>query len=673
MNRIPAGILGLALAFWGWQSGLMALSFPLIVLALAPQVVRRRFDFTPQEFHRAVEVCWVLLVGALLMVYGREAVGNMFRSVARWLPMILFPALMAQVWSDRGLVPVSALIPIPTWRRQVDPRTVFDIVPVMLAACLLAASVTGGAKDWFYPGLVILGGAALWSGRPRAAELWASVVVLSLAVVGGWFAAGGIGWVQQWTEARILTMVSRWRGDEWSSRSFKTAIGRTGKVGGSSRVVLRLNPLGDAPLPPLLRVTVFTTWRGDGTWMVSRGEPEKLEGVADEWRLDKRQGRDAAAYVEWVPELTSRFLPLPTATRLIAELSAERVERTRWGAVRAEVRGGMVTYRADYGPQVDWELSPVDEDRRGFSDAELPGLKKFATEADLYGQEPAVQVQRIRDYFQRHFRYTTDLVNRPSAGVESLTAIGQFLNVNRAGHCEYFATSAALLLRHLGVPARFATGYLVPTSQRRGGGCTLREKQAHAWVLVWLDGAWRDFDPTPMALFDEEGGTTSSWDRLRQGWNDLQFTLARWWWLGEKRILRQAYWLVVPLVALLLWRLRRVREAQGPGRGMAAELPREVWPGTDSEWFEVAAWLERAGWMRYPGESSEAWWLRLREAGWESERVALASGTFALHQRLRFDPRGLGGEEREQLRFFAATLLSKPPIGPAINDGATRA
>jgi transglutaminase-like putative cysteine protease len=76
---------------------------------------------------------------------------------------------------------------------------------------------------------------------------------------------------------------------------------------------------------------------------------------------------------------------------------------------------------------------------------------------------------------------------------------------SREGFCQQYATTMVMLLRQLGVPARFVTGYLPGVSIREGeyevgGGA------AHAWVEVWFDGfGWLRFDPTPGAA--SEGST----------------------------------------------------------------------------------------------------------------------------------------------------------------------
>jgi hypothetical protein len=214
---------------------MLALAFPLAVLAVGPQYLRRRFDFATTEFHRAFDVCWVLFLGGLLLVYGRESMGNVLRTFARWLPAVFAPALLAQVWSARSQVPLSAVLPLPWWRRQVDPASWFDGVPPFLVLSLLSASVVGGNRGWFYAGLLAVAGVALWTSRPSSGPRAAALALLAVSATAGWYVADGIGEVQQQVETRFLTWVTRFRRDEGANRLARTAIGRTGDVGGSSR------------------------------------------------------------------------------------------------------------------------------------------------------------------------------------------------------------------------------------------------------------------------------------------------------------------------------------------------------------------------------------------------------------------------------------------------------
>ena len=72
-----------------------------------------------------------------------------------------------------------------------------------------------------------------------------------------------------------------------------------------------------------------------------------------------------------------------------------------------------------------------------------------------------------------------------------------FLFGTDRGYCVHFATAMAVLLRSLGVPARFATGY-TPGERVTEGRVVVRGLDAHAWTEVYFPGVgWIPFDPTP--------------------------------------------------------------------------------------------------------------------------------------------------------------------------------
>lgn len=71
-----------------------------------------------------------------------------------------------------------------------------------------------------------------------------------------------------------------------------------------------------------------------------------------------------------------------------------------------------------------------------------------------------------------------------------------FLNESRQGYCMHFATAGALLLRTMGIPARYVSGYVVDVP--RTGYAVVPDSAAHAWVEVYLDGyGWYPLDFTP--------------------------------------------------------------------------------------------------------------------------------------------------------------------------------
>ncbi len=95
-----------------------------------------------------------------------------------------------------------------------------------------------------------------------------------------------------------------------------------------------------------------------------------------------------------------------------------------------------------------------------------------------------------------------------------------FLLDSRAGHCEYFASALAVLLRVRGIPARLVTGF---HSGELGdpGRIVVRRGHAHAWVEVHTADGWVTVDPTPASALPTPmtDGLVARLDALLTGWH----------------------------------------------------------------------------------------------------------------------------------------------------------
>jgi len=81
---------------------------------------------------------------------------------------------------------------------------------------------------------------------------------------------------------------------------------------------------------------------------------------------------------------------------------------------------------------------------------------------------------------------------------EGQDAVDYFLFEAQSGFCSYYASSMAVLLRTLGIPARVVTGYGAGTYILQQGYFQVPGTSAHAWVEVYFpDFGWIPFEPTP--------------------------------------------------------------------------------------------------------------------------------------------------------------------------------
>ena len=74
-----------------------------------------------------------------------------------------------------------------------------------------------------------------------------------------------------------------------------------------------------------------------------------------------------------------------------------------------------------------------------------------------------------------------------------------FLETAHSGYCIHFATAATLMLRALGVPARFTVGYMITIPPDQVGEVVvITDREAHAWVEVFYDNVgWLPLEVTP--------------------------------------------------------------------------------------------------------------------------------------------------------------------------------
>ena len=129
----------------------------------------------------------------------------------------------------------------------------------------------------------------------------------------------------------------------------------------------------------------------------------------------------------------------------------------------------------------------------------------------------------LRDSGQ--YRYSLDL----SIDDPTIDPIEDFLFNRKAGHCEYFATALALMLRAEKIPARVVTGYKGGVvNPERKEWLEVQQRFAHAWVEVWIEEAgWTTFDATPI---DERSNSIAAMSAKKGSiWTDMQSTLAGLW------------------------------------------------------------------------------------------------------------------------------------------------
>ncbi|MBX3229718.1 MAG: DUF3488 domain-containing protein [Labilithrix sp.] len=134
-----------------------------------------------------------------------------------------------------------------------------------------------------------------------------------------------------------------------------------------------------------------------------------------------------------------------------------------------------------------------------------------------------LKAKAIEEHLKHDFKYQ---LGSPSGGKPQ--PVDHFLFESKRGHCEFFSTAMAIMLREVGIPSRNVTGFVGGTYNRFGQYYAVRQGDAHSWVEAYLDEpvhGWVTFDPTPTSGAQPLQETSGAWVYLR----DLLEALSQRW------------------------------------------------------------------------------------------------------------------------------------------------
>lgn len=372
-----------------------------------------------------------------------------------------------------------------------------------------------------------------------------------------WRAAGGVAAMAALGGLLVFAFFPRWgagvflRGamarEAQSGFSGEVQLGQFGRIKSDATVTARLEIQGEHPTPKRLtwhlRGSSFDVYEG-GRWRHGpRAEATPLEAVGGfsmlapegeplaRRRMDVARPRDRWGYeAVAIPGFAASTQTVrarviledlgvdvlfaasePLGARVIARGPLERRATVRGGKnreLRVDKPPGPIMYEflsrpigpspgeleAVGEPEVPPELRPFLQRSDALSD-DIRNLARSITEGATTRH---AKTQAVLEHLST-FRYTLDL--EPSQRVlEGADPVEGFVFDTQAGHCEYFATAMAVLLREVGVPTRLVNGYYGAHYNEMGEFYAVRQADAHSWVEVHFGPlGWVTFDPTPPA------------------------------------------------------------------------------------------------------------------------------------------------------------------------------
>jgi transglutaminase-like putative cysteine protease len=289
--------------------------------------------------------------------------------------------------------------------------------------------------------------------------------------------------------------------------SENVTLGQIGTLKQDDGVVMRVR-VEDAEPPQGLR------WRGvaldEFTGKGWKKSPEARRSDA----ADQRSGLFQVGTVEALDRLMSQTVFLEPLESTVL-FGASRVVAIQGDLpfVRVDAEGGLQSRRHDYERLIYKAISDTDEppvedlrdDMRPYP-ASFERYLQLPENLDpriVYHSQFVLRNAQARNRYDAAKAIEHDLQTNFAYSLEMKATgpdpLADFLFNVQTGHCEYFSTAMAVMLRTHGVAARVVNGFLPGEYNETAGAYTVRQSDAHSWVEVYFPStrSWVTFDPTP--------------------------------------------------------------------------------------------------------------------------------------------------------------------------------
>ena len=148
----------------------------------------------------------------------------------------------------------------------------------------------------------------------------------------------------------------------------------------------------------------------------------------------------------------------------------------------------------------------------------IPVLDDVVKKADMINEDRTYHgmlysCSQLQKYFAENYKYSL----QPGRTPMGRDVVEYFLTSQDRGYCMHYASASTLLLRYIGIPARYCEGYVITANQLaeaellidengdRKVKVAISDALAHAWVEVYIPGyGWIPYEMTPPSFGEED-------------------------------------------------------------------------------------------------------------------------------------------------------------------------
>jgi hypothetical protein len=299
-------------------------------------------------------------------------------------------------------------------------------------------------------------------------------------------------------------------------------LGRIGQIQESNAVVMHVQIDGDQGGHYELKwrgisLSLFdgTTWSNPHSKFAVVRNPDGSFILPDEQRLQRNQSQSAL-----VRQIHYRVVMEPIGAGVFFVAARPRMLTGNYRMIGMDAGGAVFDLDPEHPVSV-YEASSL---------LTRPDPSVLRASPEKYPPEIEINYLQLPDLDPRIPELARRVTAKPGNSYDKATALEQYLRTNFAytlqqppvppkdplatflferkrGHCEYFASAMAIMLRTLGIPSRIVNGFQAGEFNDLTDQYVVRGRDAHSWVEAYFPGAgWVTFDPTPGGSVGAENG-----------------------------------------------------------------------------------------------------------------------------------------------------------------------
>ena len=525
----PKLLVGTVVLYWGAMVGLPIIALLMAIVLESKNWVSYRWEIGERGYVKAFYVTLFLVAVALLIIRLDDVDITSFSKMIRWSPIFVLPIELAQRYGKSDRMFLNTFFYFSRQRmindrkegRQVVPNVINTGYPYLIGV-LISATCTD-RQDWLMSvGMFVIVLAILFAVVIERKMRWQRLLWLLPLLLGLTLAAQAM---MNDSYAKIVKIRTGSGNYNFSGSydALSARLGALGQVKQSSEIHWRLWTEGTAEPPEYIYTGIYNKfasmrWRYDyksagydsiAESFEKEGTGVKLIDSVDNAYVFKDSEIPKIAEARKANDLSKlkirgvgdtktseSVVPAILGFKLVSDLaSADTLPTVNpMGVIKLVDRKVIIDYRLWLTESLENIVAQPIENVDTVVDREYElMIDELVEEAKLRDYPTTkLKVAAIRRLFINKFEYVLHFDSREN--YYSGSELERFVKY-RKGHCEYFATTAALMLRSVGVPTRYVVGYVV--RENDDDQWLIRGTHGHSWCHVWIGGEWQNVDLTP--------------------------------------------------------------------------------------------------------------------------------------------------------------------------------